>query len=460
MEKLLKAVQIFNTYLSDYILIVLLVGTGLFYTLRTRFVQVRCFKEGIKNIVKGISSKSNNTSDGINSFRALTTAVASQIGTGNIIGACGAILTGGPGALFWMWVISFFSMATIYAEAVLSIKTRKIYPDGTISGGPVYYIRRAFPKKNGKILSGFFAFATVLALGFMGAMVQSNSISSALSSAFGIDRRLIGIITALSAGVIFLGGIKRISSITEKLVPLMALLYIAGGVAVMLCRAKYIPETLVMIFKYAFKPNAIIGGSVGMALKTVISQGVKRGLFSNEAGMGSTPHAHAVANVRRPHEQGVAAMMGVFTDTFIVLTTTGLIVISTLYAGGGPLSPDAVYGAKEGITQNNMAQLSIGSVLGSISLGKIFIAVCLMFFSFSTIISWNYFGKINANYLFGKKITPLYTIVAVIFTYFGSVMSSDMVWNLADMFNQLMVIPNVIALWVLSPVVSMESNKK
>jgi len=229
---------------------------------------------------------------------------------------------------------------------------------------------------------------------------------------------------------------------------------------VLLCRIKYIPETFAMIFKYAFRPQAIIGGSLGMALKTVISQGVKRGLFSNEAGMGSTPHAHAVANVKKPHDQGVVAMVGVFIDTFVVLTITGLIIVSTLYAGNGPLSANAVPGAAEGITKNNMVQLGIGGIFKNLSIGNIFVAICLLFFAFSTIISWNYFGKINANYLFGKKITPVYMIIAIGFTFLGSILSSDIVWELTDMFNQLMVIPNVIALWALSSVVAKVSKKK
>ncbi len=460
MQSLLKIIQTINVYLSDYILIIMLVGTGLFFTIRTRFVQIRCFREGIKTVFGGLYTKNKLKNDGISSFQALTTAIAAQVGTGNIVGASGAILTGGPGALFWMWVIAFFGMATIYAEAVLSQETRKVAPNGTIYGGPVYYIKRAFGGFWGKFLSVFFAVAAILALGFMGAMVQSNSISSAVSSAFGIDPKIIGITVPLCAGLIFIGGINRIAAVTEKMVPLMAILYIAGCIIVLLCRIQYIPETFAMIFKYAFKPQAIIGGGFGMALKTAISQGVKRGLFSNEAGMGSTPHAHAVANVKRPHDQGTTAMIGVLIDTFVVLTLTGLTVVCTLYAGGGPLSADAVKGAAEGISKNNMAQLAIGNVFGSMNAGNVFIAICLFFFAFSTIISWNYFGKINANYLFGKKFTPIYIIISIIFTYLGSVLSSDIVWELTDMFNQLMVIPNVIALWALSGIVVKSSKSK
>lgn len=455
MDTVLSIVQKINFYLSDYILIILLVGTGLFFTFKTRFVQVRCFGEGLKQVFGGMFSK-NKSSGSMSSFQALATAVAAQVGTGNIVGACGAILVGGPGAVFWMWVIAFFGMATVYAEAVLAQETRVVQPDGTVLGGPVYYIRRAFPGKFGKIIAGFFSVATILALGFMGAMVQSNSISSSCHTAFGIPQWLIGIIIASLAGLVFLGGVNRLASVTEKLVPVMALLYILGSVVILAMRAKYLPETFTMIFKYAFRPDALLGGSIGYALKTAISQGVKRGLFSNEAGMGSTPHAHALAEVESPHKQGVSAMIGVFIDTFVVLTMTALVVISVLYAGGGVLASGV---APDGVSKANMAQLAFSGVFGE-KAGSAFVAICLLFFAFSTIISWNYFGKINAVSLFGKKAVPLYMIIAVVFTFLGSCLSNDLVWELTDMFNQLMVIPNVPALIALSGLVAAAAKKQ
>ena len=459
LDAALKAVQTINAYLSDYILLFMLLGIGLFYTVRTRFVQVRCFGEGMKKVFGNISLKGGKQKSGLSSFQALATAIAAQVGTGNIVGACGAILVGGPGAIFWMWIIAFFGMATIYAEAVLAQKTRIVQEDGTVQGGPVYYIRTAFKGTFGKILAGFFAVAITLALGFMGAMVQSNSIGSTMSTAFHIPAWIIGLIIAVLSAVIFLGGVQRIAAVTEKLVPLMALLYIVGCFFIIGFRITYIPETFAMIFKYAFAPQAIIGGGIGYALKTAISQGAKRGLFSNEAGMGSTPHAHAMANVQTPHDQGVVAMIGVFIDTFIVLTMTALVVISTLYAGNGPLSATAVEGAAAGIDKTNMAQLAFSSVMGDTA-GSIFVAICLMFFAFSTIIGWNLFGKINVTYLFGKKAVPVYSVLAIIFIFLGSVLSNDLVWELTDMFNNLMVIPNVIALVALSGMVVSEVRKK
>ena len=437
-----------NEYLSNYILIFLLVGVGLWYSIKTRFVQVRCFGEGMKKFFGEMNLRGGAQKSGMTSFQALATAIAAQVGTGNIVGASGAILTGGPGAIFWMWIIAFFGMATIYAEAVLAQETREVRADGSIAGGPVYYIRKAVKGGLGKFLAGFFAVAIILALGFMGCMVQSNSIGATCSTAFGVPSWVVGLLVALVAVFVFLGGIQRIASVTEKMVPIMAMLYLLGGLVLLICRIQYLPETFGMIFKYAFVPNAIIGGSIGYALKAAISQGVKRGLFSNEAGMGSTPHAHAMANVAKPHDQGVVAMMGVFIDTFVVLTMTALVVISTLYAGNGPLAA----GAAEGITKANMAQLAFGSVFGQ-GFGNIFVAVCLLFFAFSTILSWNFFGKLNVEYLFGKKGVKVYSVIAIVFIFLGSCLSNDLVWELADMFNQLMVIPNAIALVLLSGIV-------
>ena len=452
---MLKLAQTINMYLSDYILIVLLVGTGLFFSIKTGFVQVRCFKEGMRRVFSNIKLVGEKHESGLSSFQALATAVAAQVGTGNIVGACGAILVGGPGAIFWMWIIAFFGMATIYSEAVLAQETREKDADGAVKGGPVYYIMKAFPNGFGKFLAGFFAVATILALGFMGCMVQSNSIGETWSNVLGIPAWCIGIVITALAALIFLGGIRRIASVTEKLVPVMAVLYLIGGIVVIIMRIQYIPETIGMIFKYAFMPNAIIGGGIGYALKTAISQGVKRGLFSNEAGMGSTPHAHAMANVEKPHDQGVVAMIGLFIDTFVVLTMTALVVISTLYAGDGILAG----GAAEGVNKANMAQLAFGSCFGS-GFGSVFVAVCLMFFAFSTVLSWNFFGKVNFEYLFGKKAVPVYSVIAVAFIFLGSCLSNDLVWELTDLFNQLMVLPNVIALIALSSIVVKNAKAK
>lgn len=455
-EFLLPIVQTINAYLSDYILIILLIGVGVFYSIRTRFVQIRCFGEGMKKVFGNLSLKGGKQNSGLSSFQALATAIAAQVGTGNIVGACGAILLGGPGAIFWMWIIAFFGMATIYAEAVLAQETKLVNSDGSVLGGSVYYIKRAFNNKFGKFLAGFFAVAITLALGFMGGMVQSNSISESIHTAFTIPTWLVGLALAVICAIIFIGGIQRIGAVAEKIVPIMAVIYLLMCLVILGINIIKLPETFGMIFKFAFTPSALIGGSIGAALKAAISQGVKRGLFSNEAGMGSTPHAHAQANVKNPHDQGVVAMIGVFVDTFVVLTMTALVVISTLYASGGPLGTHEGWAANQltgVITKANMMQVAVGEVFGNATLGNMLVAVCLTFFAFTTIISWNFFGKQNVQYLFGKKATIVYSVLAIGFIFLGSLFPNDLVWELADMFNNMMVIPNVLALFVLSGIV-------
>ena len=441
-----------NTYLSNYILVFLLLGIGFWYSIKTRFVQIRCFKEGWNSVFGNLSLRGKKHDSGMSSFQALATAIAAQVGTGNIVGASGAILTGGPGAIFWMWLIAFFGMATIYAEATLAQETRIVEKDGNVKGGPVYYITTAFKGGFGKFLAGFFAVAITLALGFFGCMVQSNSIGSTMQTAFGIPSWIVGIVLVAICAFIFLGGVQRLASVTEKVVPIMAAIFLLGGLIVLIVRIKYVPATIGMIFKYAFQPQAIIGGGFGYAIKTAISQGAKRGLFSNEAGMGSTPHAHALANVDCPHDQGVVAMIGVFIDTFVVLTLNALVIISTLYTEGGPLHDCGAAAASTTLGKANLAQTAFGVVFGE-SAGNMFVAVCLFFFAFSTILSWNLFGKINVAYLFGKKSTVVYTVLALVFIFLGTMMSNDLVWELSDMFNNLMVIPNAVALFALTSLV-------
>ncbi len=471
-EKILNIVATANSYLADYILIILLIGVGLFYTIKTRFVQVRCFGEGLKKVFGNLSLRGGKQGSGLSSFQALATAIAAQVGTGNIVGASGAILIGGPGAIFWMWIIAFLGMATIYAEAVLAQETRVIDEDGTVHGGPVYYIKKVFTGGFGKFLAGFFAVAAILALGFMGSMVQSNSIAEAANSAIGVQPWIVGLVVAVVAAFIFLGGIQRIASVTEKLVPIMAALFLLGGLAVLIARIQYVPGAFGMIFKYAFTPSALIGGGIGYAIKTAISQGAKRGLFSNEAGMGSTPHAHAMANVEKPHDQGVVAMIGVFIDTFVVLTMTALVVISSLYAGNGILAGlagdsylAATSGAEAIVAKTNAMQLAFAEALPMLGqFGSIFVAVCLLFFAFSTILSWNFFGKLNVQYMFkkhAKVAVAIYSVIAIAFIFLGSILKNDLVWELTDFFNYLMVIPNAIALFAMSKLVvkAAKSNK-
>lgn len=449
---MLQIVNTINSYLSDYILVFLLVAVGLWYTVKTKCVQ-RYLWKGLKQLFGGFSLRGGSQGGGMSSFQAVATAIAAQVGTGNIVGSAGAILVGGPGAIFWMWIIAFLGMATIYAEATLAQKTRVTDAEGNIQGGPVYYIQTAFKGKFGTFLAGFFSIAIILALGFFGCMVQSNSIGSTIQLAFGIPSWVVGIFLVVICGFIFMGGVDRLASVTEKLVPVMAAFFLIGGLGVLAMRLQYIPETFGLIFKYAFQPQAIIGGGFGIAIKTAVSQGAKRGLFSNEAGMGSTPHAHALALVKNPHEQGCVAMVGVFIDTFIVLTLNALVIISTLYAGNGPLANGYVGEAANTLKNTNLAQVAFGVVYGD-KAGAVFVAICLFFFAFSTILGWNLFAKINVTYLFGKKAQRPFMLVALVFIFLGTIGESDLVWACSDMFNQLMVIPNAIALFALTGVVT------
>ena len=439
MEAFTTLVTQASDYLWNWILLILLVGTGLYFTLRLRFVQVRRFGEGMRRLFGGFSLHGKAAGkDGMSSFQALTTAVAAQVGTGNITGCATALVSGGPGALFWVWVSAFLGMATIYAEAVLAQKY-KTTVDGHVTGGPIYYTRAAFRGRFGRFLAGFFSLAIILALGFMGNMVQSNSIGDAFHNAFGISKPVVGVIIAAVAAFIFLGGVTRIASVTEKLVPVMAAFYIVGCVVILGMNAAALPNAFAQIFVLAFRPQAMAGGLAGVTVQQAMRFGVARGLFSNEAGLGSTPHAHALAKVERPQDQGAVAIVSVFIDTFVILTLTGLVLITS------GLIPD-------GLTGTALTQAAFSQAFGPF--GQVFIAICMLFFAFSTILGWYFFGEVNFKALFGAKALPVYSVIVVLFVLVGSSLKVDLVWALADFFNGLMAIPNLIALLALSGVVA------
>ena len=443
MEVLLNWVNETNDLLWNTVLLLMLCGTGIFYTIKLRFIQVRKFGEACRTVFGHFSLKGKQGEKGeMTPFQSIATAIAAQVGTGNLAGAATALIGGGPGAIFWMWVSAFFGMATIYAEATLA-QEYKTVDEGEVTGGPIYYIQAAFKGKAGKILAAVFALFLILALGFMGNMVQSNSIGTAWGEVFasrGIDvpQIAIGVIVAAAAGFVFLGGTKRLAAVVEKIVPLMAGIYIVGSLLLICLNITQVPEALRQILVGAFNPQAILGGAAGVTVREAIRYGVARGLFSNEAGMGSTPHAHARAAVKNPHEQGLAAMVSVFVDTFIILNLT---VFSIMTSG-------ALSGGKDGTA---LTQAAFVSQFGGA--GDIFVAVCLFFFAFSTIIGWHFFGSINVKYLFGKRGVKIYSLIVLIFIVVGSVMKVELVWSLADFFNGLMVIPNALALWALSGVV-------
>lgn len=438
MGELLEIVVKINGFLWGNFLMILLVGTGVYFTFLLRFVQIRKFKEGIKRITGSFTLNGEEANkEGMSSFQALATAIAAQVGTGNLAGAATAIVSGGPGAIFWMWVSAFFGMATIYAEAVCAQLFKKRVGD-QISGGPAYYIEEAFSNKIiAKSLAIFFAVACIVALGFMGCAVQSNSIGEAFNKAFGISPVIIGVIVALCAGFVFFGGIGRIASVTEKVVPIMAGLYILACVIILVMNIGKLPAAISTIFYSAFNPQAALGGALGITIKQSIRYGVSRGLFSNEAGMGSTPHAHAVAKVLHPNDQGIVAIVTVFIDTFVVLTGTALVLVTSGITGA------------TGIT---LTQLAFQTNMGAF--GGPFIAVCLFFFAFSTIIGWYFFGEANIRYLFEKNSAiNVYRVIVMMMIILGSALKVELVWELADMFNGLMVLPNLIAILLLSKLV-------
>ena len=436
MKTLNDLVLTIQHYLSDYVLIIALLGGGIWFTFKLGFIQVRGFGEGMRRTFGGLFSKKGNADkDGMSSFQALATAIAAQVGTGNIAGAATALAIGGPGAIFWMWIAAFLGMATIFGEAVLAQKYKQVGADGEITGGPVYYIRAAFKGTFGKVLAGIFAVLIIFALGFMGNAVQSNSIAAAFHTAFGVPQAAVGVTVALIALFVFVGGMQRIAKVTETIVPIMAAFYILGALIVIIYNYKNIPYAFQAIIVGAFNPSAVSGGAVGATLKLALTKGVARGLFSNEAGMGSTPHAHAVAKVDHPVEQGFVAMIGVFIDTFIVLNLTAFVIITTKSIPSGK-------------TGAELSQYAFSTLYGKG--GDIFIAVCMFFFAFSTIIGWYFFGQANIKYLFGPKAVKVYSVLVAVCVVLGSLAQVDLVWNMADCFNSMMVIPNFIGLIVLS----------
>ena len=428
-----------NDVLTGSVLIIALVGIGLLFTFKLGFIQIRGFKDGWNRTFGGLFSKKGDAGkDGMSSFQALATAIAAQVGTGNIAGAATAIAVGGPGAIFWMWISAFLGMSTIFAEAVMAQKFKQVSDDGTVTGGPVYYIRAAFKGTFGKVLAAIFAVLIIFALGFMGNAVQSNSIAASWNTAFGIPKIAMGIFVAVVSLFVFTGGMKRIAKVTELIVPIMAAFYIVGSLIVIFANVTAIPAAFHDIIVGAFKPAAVAGGAMGATLKLAVQKGVARGLFSNEAGMGSTPHAHAVAKVNHPVEQGFVAMIGVFIDTFVILNLTALVIITT----GSRTS---------GFTGAELSQYAFSTLYGKF--GEIFIAICMLFFAFSTIIGWYFFGEANIRYLFGAKAVKIYSIIVCICVVLGSLQEVELVWNMADCFNSLMVIPNAIALIALSGLV-------
>ncbi len=438
---LMEIVTSINKVLWGPVMLCLLLGTGIYFSFRMKFIPIRKIQLAIKETFGFLfeKEKKEKVEGEVSSFQSLATAIAAQVGTGNLAGVAGAIVSGGPGAVFWMWVSGFFGMGTIFAEAVIAQKFVQ-YKDGEKVGGPAYYIRYGL---NSKFLAGFFAVAIILALGLMGNVVQANSIAASMNTAFNVPKVASGIVIMILVMLIVAGGVSRINSVTEKIVPFMALFYIIGSLIIIIMNADMIIPAFKMIFVGAFNPQAVGGGIVGVTIKEAFRYGVARGLFSNEAGMGSTPHSHALAKVDHPAKQGLTATLGVIIDTGIICTMTALVVLTT-----GALDT--------GFTGAELTQAAFTNGFGAF--GTKFVAICLFFFAFSTIIGWYFFGEANIKYLFGKKGILPYRILVSTVIVFGTVINVPLVWELADMFNALMVFPNLIALLAMSTLVVKIAN--
>jgi len=441
MEKILSdLVSTINFMLWDYLLIYALLGIGLFFSIYLGVPQLTKLGAAFKSVFGGLFAKkdaADKDHKSLSQFQALAVAVSAQIGTGNVAGVATAITAGGPGAIFWMWFSAVLGMSTIFAEALLAQKYR-VVSHGKYIGGPAFYITHGLTPKIGRnaarFLSGGFSIALIIALGFIGNATQSNSISSAVTVAFNIPPLAVGIGLAVLAGLIIVGGVDRIAKITQFVVPFMAIIYIICAIVILFKFSSHIAPMFNHIFTAAFNPQAVLGGAAGIGMREAVRFGVARGLFSNEAGMGSTPHAHATADVQHPVQQGMAAFVGVFIDTLLVCTATALIILLT----------DA---DKLGLQGAAVTQQAFVIAFGSG--GAQLLAVCLTFFAFTTIIGWYYFGESNIRFLFHGRHLAIYRTLVLLAIVLGTLGKVDVVWSLSDMFNGFMVIPNLIAIFLL-----------
>ena len=446
-----EAIVWYNDYIGGYAILFLLVPTGLYFIIRLKFINVTQLGHAIR-VVAGKYDRKGDEGD-VNHFKALTTALSATVGTGNIVGVALAVYLGGPGAVFWMWVTGFLGMILKYSECTLAHKYRVFNSDGTVSGGPMYYIRDGIGKlyhapKSAKILAGIFAIATILASLGTGNMAQANGMTDALKTTYGFSTWASGLVITGLVLLIVVGGLKRIAEVTAKLVPFMAVTYILATSLVLIDRAAFLPEAFEMIFKGAFTGTAAVGGFAGSTIMMTMIWGIRRGLFSNEAGQGSAPIAHAAAKTEYPAREGMVASLEPLVDTLIICTMTALMLIST----------DAWHSGIKGVGMTIMAMDEGLAKIGLVGAGKHIITFGLLMFAFSTVISWSYYGSRAANYLLGEKAIKPYYYLYTLFVFFGSVWGIDLVWHFVDMVITFMTIPNLIALLLLSGVLMRETR--
>lgn len=440
MELFQKIIEIINIALWDYILLIGLVGLGIYLTVLLKFPQFKRVFPAFKRLIQDIINKVEVLEGRMTPFQSLSTAIAAQVGTGNIIGVATAVASGGPGAAFWMMVSAFFGMSTIFAEAVLAQKYREV-DNGTLVGGPAYYIKNGLKNKP---LSYAFAFFCVLALGVVGIMVQSNSVAVSVSTSFNLPKVWVSIGLLAVVAAVLTGGMERIGSFTEKVVPIMAFAYVIGAILIIVFYRSNIIPAIKMIFIGAFTPKAISGGVLGIGIQEAVRFGVARGLFSNEAGMGSTPHSHAVAGTDHPAEQGFIAMIGVFISTFLICMCT--VLVSLTSGSYDPTIPAEV------MEKTGTLMTQQGFFLGFGSFGEIFLSVSLSFFSLTTIVGWYFFAESNIRLLVNKNktIVGMFKFVVLGFLLYGTTLQEGFVWDLADAAMGLMALPNVIAIFFLA----------
>lgn len=436
MDWLFKINKVANNFVWGPPMLVLLVGTGIFLTFYLGFPQIKKFGYIMKNTLFKVFSRTTTGEGEITPFQAVSTALASTVGTGNIAGVATAIFLGGPGAIFWMWVSAFFGMITKYSEICLSLNYRVKNPDGSFSGGPMYYLSKGL---NIKWLAVLFSIFGALATFGIGNMVQANSTAEALQAGFGIPKLTTGIILAVLTGLVILGGIKRIGQVTEYLVPFMSVLYIIGSLVIIFQNIGAVPQAFALIFKDAFKPTAALGGFAGSTILMSMKYGVARGVFSNEAGLGSAPVAHAAATVDHPVQQAMYGVFEVFVDTIVICTMTALVIMTTGVWNCGKTGAElSMYAFETGLPG---------------TWGKLILTVGLALFAYSTIVGWSYYGEKYIEFLFGPKAKLPYRIIFLPFIVVGAVGGLSELWDLADTLNGLMAIPNLIGILLLSGVV-------
>lgn len=459
---MLEVVASVNSFLNNIFwgwpALILLAFVGIFMTCWTKFFQITHIGHWMKETIGAIFHKDvvGHTQDqSISQFQSLCTALAATVGTGNIVGVAGAIMVGGPGAVFWMWLIAFFGMMTNYSENVLGIYYRRKNSAGEWSGGAMYYLRDGLGAKKGckaigTVLAVAFSVFCFLASFGIGNMTQINSISGNMNTAFGIPTWVTGIVIVILTGLVVLGGLQRIASVTEKIVPFMVILYMIGSIVIFCSNISMVGEVFSAIFRGAFALQAAGGGVVGYGVKLAIEQGMKRGVFSNEAGLGSSVMVHSSSNVKEPVRQGMWGIFEVFADTIIVCTLTAFSVLSSGLVDLETGVTAAEY-AGTALTKANLVSTVFSMHFGFA--GAAFVAVSVMLFAFSTCLGWSHYGSKACEFLFGEKITKVYQVIFVLATFGGAVMGENLAWDIADTLNGMMMLPNLIGVLVLSPIV-------